>query len=191
MDGDLMRSVIDAHRAVHDGGAHHLANQPPWHRVGIAIDLDRAIALRTPDELTHSLERWYPGDRFKRLCFGMLEPIDRCLAGRAMYAHIGDVPRPGLKVRLEGFAAREAAAGDRVSLHVADAVLGLALGAARYGAQARGRKPQCFANAFSFSLNTTVRVVGSCSTTKARALSNKTSSSTPPNLAKALSNPSN
>ncbi|WGR93072.1 hypothetical protein MTX26_24630 [Bradyrhizobium sp. ISRA443] len=47
---------------------------------------------------------------------------------------------------------------------------------ARYGAQERGRKPQCLANAVSLSWNTTLRVAASCSTTKARALSNSTSS---------------
>jgi hypothetical protein len=36
MDGHLMEAVVDAHGAVHDCRAHHLADQPPWHRVGIA-----------------------------------------------------------------------------------------------------------------------------------------------------------
>jgi hypothetical protein len=36
MDGHLMEAVVDAYGAVHDCRAHHLADQPPWHRVGIA-----------------------------------------------------------------------------------------------------------------------------------------------------------
>src|SRR5262245_38935105 len=116
MNAHLMDPVIDTDHAVHDRGADRFADQPPWHRVGIAIDLDRTIALHTPDQLAHSLEWRHPGDRFEGLRLGALEPLDWRLPGRAMQAHIGDIPRPRLKVRLEGFPAREATAGDRIPL---------------------------------------------------------------------------
>jgi hypothetical protein len=57
-----METVVDAHRAVHDRDAHHLPDETPRHRVGIAIDLDRTIALHTPEEFTRCLE-WREPDR--------------------------------------------------------------------------------------------------------------------------------
>jgi hypothetical protein len=36
--------------------AHRLADQPPRHRVGIAVDLDRTIGLHAPNQLARSLE---------------------------------------------------------------------------------------------------------------------------------------
>jgi hypothetical protein len=103
-----------AHHAVHDRGADHFADQPPWHRVGIAIDLDRTIALHTPNQLARSLEWRHSGNRFEDLRLGAPEPLDWRPPGRAMQAHIGDIPRPSLKMRLEGFPARQATACARV-----------------------------------------------------------------------------
>src|SRR5262245_6872829 len=62
---------------------------------------------------------------------------------------------------------------------------------ARYGAQARGEKPQCLANAMSLSLNWTVRLTASWRTTRARGLSISTSAGTPPKDVNALSRPVN
>src|SRR6185437_416950 len=142
MNGDLFEAVVDAHYLLSDCGAHHLADQPPWHRIGIAINLDGTIALHTPDQLSHSLERRHPGDGFERLCFGVQKSFDRRFAGRAMQAHVGDIPRPRLKMRLEGLPALESAAGNRVPLHITDAVLCLTLGAgAIWCAGARSEAP--------------------------------------------------
>jgi len=56
-------------------------------------------------------------------------------------------------MRLERLPGLKDASGDRVVLDIADAGLGLPFVRARYGAQARGAKPQCLANATSLSLN--------------------------------------
>src|SRR6516162_584094 len=133
MNGDLVGPMVNAYRVLDDRGAHHLADQPPRHRVGIAIDLDRTIGLHAPNQLTRSLEWRHAGDRFERLRLGAPEPFEWRLAGRAMHAHIGNIPRPGLNVCLEGFPAREGTAGDCVSLHIADPAFGLALGAGAIG----------------------------------------------------------
>jgi hypothetical protein len=119
-----METVVDAHRAVHDRDAHHLPDETPWHRVGIAIDLDRTIALHTPEEFTTAWNGGIPAidvrvfaspRRNRSIGASPVVPCTRIS---------GDIPRPCLKVRLKGFPARERAAGDRVPLDVADTVLG-------------------------------------------------------------------
>jgi hypothetical protein len=62
MDGHFMDAVVDAHRTVRDHRSHHLADQPPRHRVGVAIDLDGTIGLHTPDQFTRGLEGRQPTD---------------------------------------------------------------------------------------------------------------------------------
>jgi hypothetical protein len=142
MHRNFMEPMVDAHYTVRDRGAHRLADQPPRHRIGIAIDLHRTIALHAPDQLARRVEGRNPGNQLESFGLGALESVDRRLAGRAMQAHIGDIPRPGFKMRLQGFPAREAAAGNRVPLHITDAVLRFAFGArAIRSAGARSKAP--------------------------------------------------
>src|SRR5512147_599990 len=85
-------------------------------------------ALHTPDHLAHLPERRPAHER--RQCLRLIppEPLDRRLAGGAMDALIGNLAHPSDKVRFQRRPRGEPVAGDRVLLHVADAVLVLALG---------------------------------------------------------------
>ena len=112
MHRNFMDPMVDAHYTVRDRGAHRLADQPPRHRIGIAIDLHRTIALHAPDQLARRVEGRNPGNRLESFGLGALELVDRRLAGRAMQAHIGDIPRPGFKMRLQGFPALGAIKGE-------------------------------------------------------------------------------
>ena len=66
--------------------AHRLADQPPWHRAGVAIDLDRAVGLQEPDQFTGGLEGRSPGDGLQRKRLIRPEALNRCFASRAMLA---------------------------------------------------------------------------------------------------------
>lgn len=86
MNGHLMDPVMDAHRAIDDRRSHRLADQPPWHRVGIAIDLDRAVGLHATDQFTCGLEGRPPGYGLQRMRLSAPEALNRCFARRAMLA---------------------------------------------------------------------------------------------------------
>src|SRR4029077_15057205 len=106
-----------------------VADQPPRHRVSVAINLDRAIRADTPDQLARGAERRDGADRVQRLGFRAGKKRDRRPPGCAVNADLGHFPRPGIEVRLQGFPGCKAAAGNGVFLHITDAVLGLAFGA--------------------------------------------------------------
>lgn len=89
------------------------------------------------------------------------EAIPGRFAGRAVNADIGDVAGPGFEMGFQRRPAREASAGDGVALHVADAALVLPLRAGPIRAQARIRKPPCFAKACNRGCSTTSRLDGS------------------------------
>ena len=86
MDRHLMDPVINAHHAIGDRRSHRLADQPPRHRVGVAIDLDGTVGLHAPDQFTGGQERRPPGNRSQRLQLSAPEPLNRRLASRAMPA---------------------------------------------------------------------------------------------------------
>ena len=128
MNGHLMDSVVDAHHAIGDRRSHRLADQPPRHRVGVAIDLNGTVGLHTPDQFARGLEGRPTADRPQCLRLTVPKPLNRWLASGAMLAQIGDLPCPSLKMRFKSFPARESAASNRIPFYVANAVLGLALG---------------------------------------------------------------
>ena len=82
-----------------------------------------------------------------------METLDWHLAGCPVDALVGHLARPFIKVGFKGGPGRKAAPGDGVLLDIPDAALVLPFVRARYGAQARGRKPQCLAKARSRALN--------------------------------------
>ncbi len=81
-----------------------------------------------PAQLARRQERAAIGERLQPGGLVANEAHHRRLTGRAMHPLIGDLPRPAFQMSLEGGEALEAAAGDGVALHVADAALVLALG---------------------------------------------------------------
>src|SRR4051812_48930719 len=96
------------------------------------------------------------GKRPQRALLATMEPLDWHLAGPAVHPLAVDIERQGRKVRLQCCPALEKSADNGVLLHVTDLHPSidlhsdpvLALGLARYGAQARGRDRQCLAKAF-------------------------------------------
>jgi hypothetical protein len=106
---------------------HRLSDQPPGDGIAVGVEIDRAIGLHLADEIPELAERRAAtqGPERTRL---RREARDRRLSGRAVHALVGDLPGPALEMRHECAPAREAAAGDRVALHIADAALVLTLG---------------------------------------------------------------
>jgi len=75
MHRNFMEPMVDAHYTVRDRGAHRLADQPPRHRIGIAIDLHRTIALHAPDQLARRVEGRNPGNQLESFGLGADRPI--------------------------------------------------------------------------------------------------------------------
>ena len=123
----------DPHRLGGDQHPDPFSDQPPGNGVGVGIELDRAVGSDAPAQLARRQERAAIGERLQPGGLVAHEAHHRRLAGRAMHALVGDLPRPARQMGLEGGEALEAAAGDGVALHVADAALVLALGSRPIG----------------------------------------------------------
>ncbi|MGY3495014.1 hypothetical protein ACVW1B_004433 [Bradyrhizobium sp. USDA 4502] len=141
MDRNLVQSMADPHFAGRDRYSHALANKAPRYRVAVCVDLDGAIIADDAGQFTQGSERRLPAERLQPMYLVTRKAEDRRLAGRAVDANVRDFTLPPVEMRLECLPAREGMPRNRVLLHVADAVLSLAFVRARYGAQARGRKP--------------------------------------------------
>src|SRR5262249_35066236 len=76
--------------------AHGFTNQPPRHRIGIAVDLDDAISLNLTPQLAHHLKRRNPADWAQGASLRTPKALNRCLAGGAVHPLIGDIARPFL-----------------------------------------------------------------------------------------------
>src|SRR6476660_5658154 len=127
MNSDLARPVPDTDLAARDRDRDTLADQAPRHRVAVGVDLDRAVVPDDARQLAQAAERRPSAQRLQPMRLVALEAGDRRLAGRAVHAHVRDIPLPPGKVRLERFPALKAVPGESVLLHVADPALGLAL----------------------------------------------------------------
>ncbi len=90
--------------------------------------LHRAIGPDAPAQLARRRERSASrqGLQLPGLVAGKSQ--HRSLAGRAVHPLVGDLPRPARQMGLECLEGLEAAAGDGIALHVADATLVLSLG---------------------------------------------------------------
>jgi hypothetical protein len=94
MHGNLPCAMEDAHGLGRDRDPDPLADQPPRHRVGVAVDLDRAIVLHDTNEITCRPEGRNAGDRLEPIDLRAPEPLDRRLARRAVDPDVGHLARP-------------------------------------------------------------------------------------------------
>ena len=127
MNCNLAHPMADVHLAGRDRHRHALPDQPPRHRVAVRVDLDGAIVANDAGQFAQRSERRPPADRLQPVRLVTLEAGDRCLAGRAVDTHVRHLVLPLGEMRLECLPAREGMPRDRVLLHVADAILRLAL----------------------------------------------------------------
>src|SRR5262249_53052281 len=133
VDSNLTHAVADAHLADRDRYRHAFADQPPRHGVAVRIDLDGAIVADDAAQLPQPSERRPPAERPQSVRLVTLEAANRRLASRAVDTHVRHITLPLGEMRLEGLPAREGMPRDRILLHVADAVLCLALRARPIG----------------------------------------------------------
>lgn len=123
--------MTDADPPTDDSDAHALADQPPWHRIGIAVDLDTqsACTLRTSSRAlanggAPAIERKAPDSARRKRSIGaspVASPVVPCMGGsvtsRMQPWRWAPQPRPTLDTQ----------AGDGVLLHIADSALSLPL----------------------------------------------------------------
>src|SRR5262245_6743149 len=65
MHGNLACAVMNPYGVGCDHNPYALADQLPWHRVGIAVDLDRAVAANPPNKFAGHPEGCNAGDRLQ------------------------------------------------------------------------------------------------------------------------------
>lgn len=110
-----------------------LADQPPGDRVGVRVDLHRAVGPHAPAQLARRQERAALGQRPQRGGLVAREARQGRLPGGAVDAEVGHLARPALEMRLERRKALEGPPRHGVALHVAHAALVLALRASPVG----------------------------------------------------------
>src|SRR5207245_4620775 len=98
---DLPPGMADAEQIAGDYHAHGFTDQPPRHRIGIAIDLNDAISLHLAHQLTRHLKRRNLSDRAQSASLGAPKALNRRLAGRAVHPLIGDIARPSVEMGFE------------------------------------------------------------------------------------------
>ena len=74
--------------------AHALADQPPRHRVGVAVDLDSAVVADTPHEIAQEPNGGAMPSGRSAMRLVAHEAHDRRLAGRAVSRAFGNLARP-------------------------------------------------------------------------------------------------
>src|SRR5215475_12699462 len=191
VDGNLARTMPDAHLAARDRHRDALTDQLPRHRVAVRVDLDGTVVSDDTGEFAQSVERRPCPERLQAMRLVALEAGDRRLASRAVDAHVCDLALPLARCASNASQLSKLCPAIAFFFTYPTPLSVLPFVRARYGAQARGEKPQCLANAMSLSLNWTVRVTASWRTTRARGLSISTSADTPPKDVNALSRPVN
>ncbi|EPX76413.1 hypothetical protein Salmuc_00299 [Salipiger mucosus DSM 16094] len=127
MARDLLTGMADAQLRAADQNADPLSDQPPRHRVGVTVDLDRAVGRDPADEIATRQEGRDTVGRLEPVGFVPGEAQGGRFTGRAVDTHVRDLPDPGFQMRLERGEALESASGDGIALHVAHAALVLAL----------------------------------------------------------------
>src|SRR5438445_466712 len=130
---DLPPGMADAEQIAGDYHAHGFTDQPPRHRIGIAIDLNDAISLHLAHQLTRHLKRRNLSDRAQSASLGAPKALNRRLAGRAVHPLIGDLARPSVEMGFQCRPALELPSSNGVLLDIADATLVLPLGARPVG----------------------------------------------------------
>lgn len=88
MAGDLLAGMADAQLRAGDQNADPFTDQPPGHRVGVAVDLDRTIRRDPADEVATGQEGREAVDRLEPVSLVSGETQAGRFAGRAMGAHI-------------------------------------------------------------------------------------------------------
>ncbi len=152
-DRNLAHAVADAHLAGCNRHRHARVDQPSRHRVAVRVDLDGTSLPTTRVSSRNDPNDGCPPSGFNRCASSRAKRAHRRLAGRAVDTHVRHLTLPLSEMRLECFPALEAMPRDRVLLHVADAIARLALRTRPIWRAGARRKPQCFANAMSLSLN--------------------------------------
>lgn len=94
MDGHLPAAMMNAHNRVADRDPHPLPDQPPGHRIGVAVDGHRAVGTDAANQVAMRRERGHAVQRLERPGLVAPEAIPRRFAGRAVNADIGDVAGP-------------------------------------------------------------------------------------------------
>ena len=94
MRSHLLAGMADAQLPAGEDHAHLLTDQPPRHRIGVAVDLDRTVGLDPAHQLAARRKGRSAGDQRQGARLGPLKALDRDLAGRAMHPAVGDLARP-------------------------------------------------------------------------------------------------
>ena len=120
--------------------AHRLADQAPRHAVAVRIHLDTGFAAHHPLQFSRQGKGRLAGKRLQGCALVALKAQPRRLCRRPMAAHVGHLSLPAHKVGRQGLPTGEDVAGQRVLLHIAHAVLVLALGLGPEGRAGLGRE---------------------------------------------------
>jgi hypothetical protein len=124
MGGDLEAAMSNADPGAGDRHLDRLADQPPWHGVGVGLQLDRAVGL-DPAHQFADLPEWRPPvDLAQGRRFGAREALDWLLAGCAVDVIVGDLTHPPPEMRFERRPADEWVPGDRIAFDVTDTAPG-------------------------------------------------------------------
>lgn len=127
VDRNLAHAMADALLAGSDSHRNALADQPQWHRVAVRCRSRRGIVADDAGQFAQRSKRLLPAKRLQPMCLLTREADDRRLARRAVNTHVRHLTLPLGEMRLECLPAREGMPRNRVLLHVADAILRLAL----------------------------------------------------------------
>ena len=111
------------------GGADPLADQAPRHRIGVSIHLDSTVGRDPAHQVATRQDRRNAGDRLQTACLVPFEAASGWFAGGAVNPNLRNLAHPVVEMRLQRREAFEAASGDGIVLHIADAAFVLAFGA--------------------------------------------------------------
>src|SRR5579864_2721740 len=101
MDGDDDAAMADLDPSAGGDHLHRLADEPPWHAIGVGVELDHAVALDPSHQLANLPEGRPPIEGPQGARFVTNEAFDRLLGRAAMDMLIGDLAHPPGKMRFQ------------------------------------------------------------------------------------------
>jgi hypothetical protein len=88
---DLAPGMADAQLVAGDHHAHAFTDQPPPHRIGVAVNPDHTVSLHLAHQLERHRKRRNASDRAQSSGLRTPEALDRHLTGRAVLPLISDI----------------------------------------------------------------------------------------------------